>query len=252
MKQRTALNRIHTARHRTVSLCSFYGNERTLCDVSDRSCFVSGRIVCRGRHVLGRLSDAGCARLTCQSTGSVTRSEEGLPIGNGRMGTLLWTEGDTLRMQMNRVDVFGNNSASSSFPQRNSDYCGGCGLVGLKFTRGDAVGGRNAVSVFRRALPAAFVVLRRPRDVNGSQDVKVEAQAWQKDDVIALQITDQRKTEKPGSRSYHRTAHATCAGREAWKSFRYFASGVARQQTHSDAGNCRKGITTVDRPSRLR
>lgn len=35
----------------------------------------------------------------------VTRSEEGIPIGNGRMGTLVWTTTTKLRMQLNRVDV---------------------------------------------------------------------------------------------------------------------------------------------------
>ena len=34
---------------------------------------------------------------------------EGLPIGNGRMGTLVWTEHDSVRMQLNRVDNFTTN-----------------------------------------------------------------------------------------------------------------------------------------------
>ena len=89
----------------------------------------------------------------------VSRSEEGLPIGNGRMGTLLWTEGDTLRMQINRVDVFGNSCVSSSFPQRNSDYCGGCGFVDINF--GEPSGPRRSQSqrVHRRSLQATSVVL---------------------------------------------------------------------------------------------
>jgi hypothetical protein len=33
------------------------------------------------------------------------RSEEGLPIGNGRAGTLVWTTPSALRFQINRVDI---------------------------------------------------------------------------------------------------------------------------------------------------
>jgi hypothetical protein len=41
---------------------------------------------------------------------SAARSEEGIPIGNGRMGTLVWTTPQSLRFQINRVDVYANNS----------------------------------------------------------------------------------------------------------------------------------------------
>ena len=34
----------------------------------------------------------------------VPRSEEGMPIGNGRMGTLVWTTPESVRMQINRAD----------------------------------------------------------------------------------------------------------------------------------------------------
>ena len=55
-------------------------------------------------------------------TGPVPRSESGIPIANGRMGTLLWTSPTTLRMQINRFDVFGTNEDTDSFPQRHTDY----------------------------------------------------------------------------------------------------------------------------------
>jgi Glycosyl hydrolase family 95 catalytic domain/Glycoside hydrolase family 95, C-terminal domain/Domain of unknown function (DUF5703) len=62
-----------------------------------------------------------------------SRSEEGIPIGNGRMGTLLWTTPTSLRMQINRVDVYANNCASNSFVERHNDYCGGCAFVDIDF-----------------------------------------------------------------------------------------------------------------------
>jgi hypothetical protein len=36
----------------------------------------------------------------------VHRSEGGLPVGNGRIGTLAWTSPAALHLQPNRVDVF--------------------------------------------------------------------------------------------------------------------------------------------------
>src|SRR5580658_1753228 len=63
----------------------------------------------------------------------VPRSEEGIPIGNGRMGSLVWTTPTQLRFQINRVDVYASNCASNSFFERHTDYCGGCGFVDIDF-----------------------------------------------------------------------------------------------------------------------
>jgi len=65
---------------------------------------------------------------------AVDRSEDGMPIGNGRMGTLAWTTPSAMHFQINRVDVFGNDGATDSFPERHTDYCGGCGYVDIAFT----------------------------------------------------------------------------------------------------------------------
>lgn len=46
------------------------------------------------------------------------RSEEGIPVGNGRMGSLVWTVPDALKFQINRVDVYGNDSYTNSFFER--------------------------------------------------------------------------------------------------------------------------------------
>src|SRR4051794_20412523 len=55
-----------------------------------------------------------------------TRSEEGQPLGNGRMGSLVWTTPSALHFQINRVDVFGQDSYTASFPKQDSDYASGC------------------------------------------------------------------------------------------------------------------------------
>jgi len=39
-------------------------------------------------------------------TSPVKRSVDGQPVGNGRMGSLIWTNQNGLSYQINRVDVF--------------------------------------------------------------------------------------------------------------------------------------------------
>lgn len=67
----------------------------------------------------------------------VARSEDGLPVGNGRMGSLVWTTENALHLQINRVDVQPISASSNSFPERSSDYMGGCGFVDLDFGTAD-------------------------------------------------------------------------------------------------------------------
>src|SRR3954467_3343236 len=59
------------------------------------------------------------------------RSEEGMPVGNGRMGSLVWTTPSALKFQINRTDVFGCDAGTVSFPQADSDYAAGCGYVDI-------------------------------------------------------------------------------------------------------------------------
>ncbi|MET3546913.1 hypothetical protein ABID47_003529 [Paenibacillus favisporus] len=62
---------------------------------------------------------------------TVERSEGGLPLGNGRMGSLIWTSPSALKFQINRADVYANDSRTNSFNQRHSDYAYGCGFVDI-------------------------------------------------------------------------------------------------------------------------
>ena len=87
--------------------------------------------------------------------GPITRSETGLPAGNGRMGSLVWTDRNAIRLQINRVDVFAANSHTESlidappsgagpFPAGYQDYCCGCGLVDIAFDGPAGAGMRAA------------------------------------------------------------------------------------------------------------
>jgi hypothetical protein len=81
----------------------------------------------------------------------VARSEEGLPVGNGRMGSLVWTSPSALKFQINRVDVYANNSYTNSFNRRDWDYAYGCGYVDVDFVDfgGDVFPEISVVMFFR-------------------------------------------------------------------------------------------------------
>lgn len=66
--------------------------------------------------------------------GVVSRAEEGLPIGNGNMGTLLWTSPTALKMQINRNDVLAVGADSEEFHERHTDYGHACARIDLDFS----------------------------------------------------------------------------------------------------------------------
>ncbi len=120
----------------------------------------------------------------------VSRPEAGLPIGNGAMGTLIWTSPTALHMQINRCDVFGAGAATLSFPERDTDYAGGCGFVDLDL--GGAGEDVFTAGAMRQHLALHTGELR----LNGA-GVRVRALAWPRQDVIALEVEDQRSRPQP-------------------------------------------------------
>ena len=119
----------------------------------------------------------------------VARPNEGIPIGNGRMGTLAWTTPASVEFQINRVDVFAanRNATGEHFPGP-TDYCGGCGRVsivpgGEPFRSGPA---------FRQSLslqPAQCTVT--------GEGVTVNCWVAAQDDVLIVTLTDGRKEPRP-------------------------------------------------------
>jgi hypothetical protein len=117
----------------------------------------------------------------------VSRSEEGIPVGNGRMGSLVWTTPEAIRLQINRVDVFANNSYTTSFPVRHSDYCGGCGFVDITF------GG----NVFTHEKTSQHLsCYDGTADVRGD-GVIANLLAWNEQDVMAVEVSDNREHPAP-------------------------------------------------------
>jgi hypothetical protein len=113
----------------------------------------------------------------------VSRSEEGIPVGNGRMGSLVWTTPQAIRLQINRVDVFANNCCTTSFPARNSDHCGGCGFVDITFGGELFTNGRMSQQL------SCYDGLASVRGDGVAADVL----AWNEQDVMAFQVNDSRE-----------------------------------------------------------
>lgn len=120
----------------------------------------------------------------------VTRSEDGLPLGNGRMGSLVWTTPTALRLQINRNDVQSVNRDTTSFFERNSDYMGGCGFADIDLGGGSghvftAEGGPQHLAVYDALVSIA------------GRGVSARIVAWPAQDVFALEVDDQRANPQP-------------------------------------------------------
>lgn len=120
----------------------------------------------------------------------VTRSEEGMPIGNGRMGTLVWTTPSALKMQINRVDVHAMDSTTFSFPRADSDYGYGCGYVDVNFGDGGA-------QIFSGPSFHQHLSLYDAEMAARGKGVTARTLAWSNGDVIAIEIDDQRAAPAP-------------------------------------------------------
>jgi hypothetical protein len=120
----------------------------------------------------------------------VAKSEEGMPVGNGVMGSLVWTTPSAVHFQLNRADVFANNSASNNFYERHTDYCNGLGLVDLDFATGaDEI---FASPGFQQHLSCYDGVVA----IKG-KEITAKVMAWQEKDVMAIQVEDARSNPLP-------------------------------------------------------
>lgn len=121
------------------------------------------------------------------------RSEEGVPIGNGRTGTLVWTTPDAMHVQVNRVDVFAEDCTTTSFPRPHSDYASGCTFADVRFD--DFSDGVFAPTPeFRQRLSVYDGVMTL-----SGRGVTARAIALRDHDVIAIEIDDRRGNAPPVS-----------------------------------------------------
>ncbi len=120
----------------------------------------------------------------------VTRSEEGMPVGNGRMGSLVWTTPSALHFQINRVDVFSIGCYTNSFPVAHSDYSNGCGYVDINMEDfGDEVFTGNTFNQHLSVFDGLATVK--------GKGIDARVFAWNDGDVIATEIDDQRTNPSP-------------------------------------------------------
>lgn len=120
----------------------------------------------------------------------VPRSEEGMPVGNGRMGSLVWTTPGAVRFQINRVDIQPISGATTSFFERNSDYMGGAGFVDIEIAG-------SGPDVFPQDGTQQRLSLYEGRMDMRGRGVSVRILAWHARDVMAIEVDDRRPVPEP-------------------------------------------------------
>jgi hypothetical protein len=128
---------------------------------------------------------AQIARADLSYTEPASRPEEGMPVGNGRMGSLVWTTPSSLRLQINRADVHAMDSTTFSFGRADSDFGSGCGYVDIHLV--DAGDDVFTAPDFRQQL-SLYDGLMTAR----GRGVTARAVAWPNGDVMAIEIDDRR------------------------------------------------------------
>lgn len=111
----------------------------------------------------------------------VKRSEEGMPVGNGVMGSLVWTTPSALKMQINRVDVFPNDASSDNFFERHTDYCGGLGFLDFDFIS-------EGENIFSDSGFSQHLTCYNGLVTTTGKGFKVEVFTWTEKDIMAVRI----------------------------------------------------------------
>lgn len=112
-------------------------------------------------------------------------THDGLPIGNGRMGTLVWTTPAALHYQINDVDLFCNDKNTQASPKGNTDYSSGCGYVDINLVD-------FGNDVFVGAKFNQHLSVYEGLETAVGDGVKTRSLAWTDGDVIATEVDDQR------------------------------------------------------------
>jgi len=117
----------------------------------------------------------------------VHEAREGQPIGNGSMGTLVWTSPNAIYFQINRVDVFAVNRNHGGKRDDPADYCGGCAQIEIQ------VGDKTfAGQAFRQDLS----VFEAEASVEGA-GVRAHCFVSAHKDILALELEDKRVNPNP-------------------------------------------------------
>jgi len=162
----------------------------------------------------------------------VLRSEEGLPVGNGRMGSLVWTSPSALKFQINRVDVYANNSYTKSFNRRDWDYAYGCGYIDIDFVDFGPDVFPDKHTLQHLSVYDAFVTVE-------GQGVKAQILAWNKQDVMAIKVTDRRKKPTAINANLRMLRHIAKSFPGQSQEYRIRQSSVVKTKHHTATSKLR-------------
>ena len=109
-------------------------------------------------------------------------------IGNGIMGTMVWTTPASINFQINRNDVFAVNKDHIGLQFDSVDYCGGCASVKIDLG-GEPFSGKGK---FKQILS-----LYNAEDIIDGNGVVARCFVFSQADVIVVEIDDQRSTPQP-------------------------------------------------------
>jgi hypothetical protein len=116
----------------------------------------------------------------------------GHPIGNGRMGTMVWTTPDTIELQINRVDVFAvsRHTRGRRFDadDPSTDYGGACGRISIRV--GDAPFAPGPAFTQRLSLEQARCTI-------SGEGVQAECWVAADHDVLVVTLNDARDNPAP-------------------------------------------------------
>ena len=116
--------------------------------------------------------------------GPARQPEQGLPLGNGRMGSMVWTTPVAIHLQINRPDVYASDKDSTSFPEPHKGYCGGCAFVDLDFGA--------AADIFTAENTRQDISIYQGLATLTGKDLTARMIAHPAKDVIAIEISGAR------------------------------------------------------------
>ncbi|MFM7168366.1 MAG: glycosyl hydrolase family 95 catalytic domain-containing protein [Planctomycetaceae bacterium] len=131
----------------------------------------------------------GVARSDLVYDRPVATPDEGQPIGNGRMGTMVWTSPDAIHLQINRVDVFAVNRDHLGAQFSATDYCGGIASIVIQ-VGGEPFGAGDGN--FRQQLS-----LENAECIVETADFVARMYVSAGTDVLVLEIDDRRASPQP-------------------------------------------------------
>ncbi len=123
------------------------------------------------------------------------RSQDGQPVGNGRMGSLVWTTAQAISYQINRTDVFSIDADTRTFDGTPRDYCGGSGLVDIDFQSNEAV---FTDENFNQHLSCYDATVE-----TSGKGIKTKTFVWNDEDVMAIKVVDSRIFQTPAVVNLH-------------------------------------------------